>query len=519
MATAELTGSRKVKSQRNASAAQAKARPTQRSRPAKASAEEGRTKLTQSRTPTGNAVAKPGSKTAAKAISSQAPRPASAAARTRNAAANDVSARPTASHRSAKTPGKKSPSDRSAKSISKSISKSVAQAVAEVAQRTVAARNPTGSPLKPSSDRPPAMKASSDSGHALAPTKSIPLARLKSNTETTMIKPQAVPSPVTANPTGHRMVAQSTVSEEPRRDTLDLALQARARVWMQREVAFIDHPTFRQRDCESVDDVLAFAATVEDLPLQAELPDKLPPYLRRLCEVPLLTAEDERTLFRRMNFLKYQANVLRMRLREDSVRPADLDEIEQLVQAAEKIRNRIIRANMRLVMSIVKHYISDAMAFDDLLSEGAAALLRAAEKFDCSRGFRFSTYVTKVVRREVFRLVMAHKRQSDRYATGSWDFIGEQSEERVEEVDNEVDLSALRGDLSEFFANLDPREQAILRARFGMDHDDKAPSLNDLGRRMGVSKERVRQLEMRAIRKLQKQFQQRRAERREAAAV
>lgn len=315
------------------------------------------------------------------------------------------------------------------------------------------------------------------------------------------------------------MVAQSTVSEEPRRDTLDLALQARARVWMQREVAFIDHPTFRQRDGESVDEVLAFAATVEDLPLQAELPDKLPPYLRRLCEVPLLTAEDERTLFRRMNFLKHQANVLRMRLREDSVRPGDLDEIERLVQAAEKIRNRIIRANMRLVMSIVKHYISDAMAFDDLLSEGAAALLRAAEKFDCSRGFRFSTYVTKVVRREVFRLVMAHKRQSDRYATGSWDFIGEQSEERVEEVDNEVDLSALRGDLSEFFANLDPREQAILRARFGMDHDDKAPSLNDLGRRMGVSKERVRQLEMRAIRKLQKQFQQRRAERREAAAV
>ena len=323
----------------------------------------------------------------------------------------------------------------------------------------------------------------------------------------------------TVNPSGHRMVAQSTVSEDPRRDTLDLATQARARVWMQREVAFIDHPSFRQRDIESVEEVLTFSATVEDLPLQAELPDKLPPYLRRLCEVPLLTAEDERCLFRRMNFLKFQANVLRTRLREGAVRPADLDEIERLVQGAEKIRNRIIRANMRLVMSIVKHYISDAMAFDDLLSEGAAALLRAAEKFDCSRGFRFSTYVTKVVRREVFRLVMAHKRQSDRYATGSWDFIGEQSEERGDEVDNEVDLSALRGDLTEFFANLDPREQAILRARFGMDHDDKAPSLNDLGRRMGVSKERVRQLEMRAIRKLQKQFQQRRAERREAAAV
>jgi RNA polymerase sigma factor (sigma-70 family) len=333
------------------------------------------------------------------------------------------------------------------------------------------------------------------------------------------VPPAATTVPVTANPTGHRMVAQSSVSEDSRRGFLDSALQARARVWMQREVAFIDHPAFRQRDAEAIDDVLAFAATVEDLPLQAEIPDKLPPYLRRLCEVPLLTADDERCLFRRMNFLKFQANVLRMRLREDSILASDLDQIELLVQGAEKIRNRIIRANMRLVMSIVKHYISDSMAFDDLLSEGAAALLRATEKFDCSRGFRFSTYVTKVVRREVFRLVMSHKRQSDRYATGSWDFIGEQSEERSDEVDNEVDLSALRGDLTEFFGNLDPREQAILRARFGMDHDDKAPSLNDLGRRMGVSKERVRQLEMRAIRKLQKQFQQRRAERREAASA
>jgi RNA polymerase sigma factor (sigma-70 family) len=326
------------------------------------------------------------------------------------------------------------------------------------------------------------------------------------------VPPAATTVPVTANPTGHRMVAQSSVSEDSRRGFLDSALQARARVWMQREVAFIDHPAFRQRDAEAIDDVLAFAATVEDLPLQAEIPDKLPPYLRRLCEVPLLTADDERCL-------KFQANVLRMRLREDSILASDLDQIELLVQGAEKIRNRIIRANMRLVMSIVKHYISDSMAFDDLLSEGAAALLRATEKFDCSRGFRFSTYVTKVVRREVFRLVMSHKRQSDRYATGTWDFIGEQSEERSDEVDNEVDLSALRGDLTEFFGNLDPREQAILRARFGMDHDDKAPSLNDLGRRMGVSKERVRQLEMRAIRKLQKQFQQRRAERREAASA
>jgi RNA polymerase primary sigma factor len=315
----------------------------------------------------------------------------------------------------------------------------------------------------------------------------------------------------------HQMVAQSTVGAEPRRDALDLAAQARARVWMQREIAFIDNPAFRTRDAESLEEVLEYVRSLDQKALQGDLPEKLPAHLRRLCEVPLLSVEEERQLFRRMNYLKYRANQLRVRLREDSVRREDLDAIESLLQAADHLRNRIVRANMRLVMSIVKHYITDSMAFDDLLSEGATALLRATEKFDFSRGFRFSTYVTKVVRREVFRLVMAAKRQGDRFATGSWEFLGEQSREIGDEVDNEVDLAAMRGDLHEFFARLDPREQMVLNARFGMDGADHAPSLNELGQRMGVSKERVRQLEMRALKKLSKHFETRRAERRVVA--
>jgi len=320
----------------------------------------------------------------------------------------------------------------------------------------------------------------------------------------------------TAPRTGnHQMVAQSTGTPARPVDTLDAAAIARARVWMQREIAFIDHASFRGRDAEPLADVVEFVRQLSGLPLQAEMPEKLPAHLRRLCEVPLLTADDEQMLFRRMNYLKYHANLIRVRLREDQFKRADLDAIESLLHGAEQIRNRIVHANMRLVMSIVKHYITDSMAFDDLLSEGAAALLRAAEKFDFSRGFRFSTYVTKVVRREVFRMLMAAKRQGDRFATGSWEFLGEQSEEHSEELENEVDLAALRGDLLEFFGRLDPREQSVLRARFGMDGAERSPSLNELGQKMGVSKERVRQLEMRAVKKLQKHFAARRAERRE----
>jgi len=314
------------------------------------------------------------------------------------------------------------------------------------------------------------------------------------------------------------MVAQSTLIDDQERDPWDLAAQARTQVWRQREIAFIDHPSFRGREAEPLAEVLQFARRLEDAPLLGEMPDRLPPHLRRLCEVPLLTVEEERTLFRRMNYLKYHANLLRARLQDGAAPRSDLDGIERLLQAAEQIRNRIVRANMRLVMSIVKHYITDSLAFDDLLSEGATALLRAAEKFDFSRGFRFSTYVTKVVRREVFRMVMASKRQSDRFATGTWEFLGEQSRETSEEVDHEVDLAGMRSELVEFLGRLDAREQVVLGARFGLDGAPRAPSLNELGQRLGVSKERVRQLEMRALKKLRKHFDARRAERRGAVA-
>jgi len=292
--------------------------------------------------------------------------------------------------------------------------------------------------------------------------------------------------------------------------TVALADAQRVRALLNAEIAFIDHPGFRDPGAESAATVLAeLAAAPTRTADSSGMPEKLPAHLRRLCETPLLTADDERTLFRRMNFLKYRANVLRCRLNEQTATVEDVDSIERLLAGAHELRNRIVQANLRLVMSIVKHYISDQMAFDDLLSEGTAALLRAAEKFDFGRGFRFSTYVTKVVRREVFRLVMAQKRQSDRFTTGNLDYLGEQAEEVTSDVEYDVDLTALKGDLAGFFTRLDPREQLVLRERFGFNCDGKSPSLNDLGRRLGVSKERVRQLELRAIRKLRKAFAQR----------
>ena len=120
----------------------------------------------------------------------------------------------------------------------------------------------------------------------------------------------------------------------------------------------------------------------------------LPAHLLRMCEASIMTPEEERAAFQRMNFLKYYYNHHRMLLDEDTAGEDHLDMMEDLIDRAERIRNDIISSSIRLVISIIKKYCTPHCVFDDLLSDGIVSLLRAVDKFDFDRGFRFSTYAT-----------------------------------------------------------------------------------------------------------------------------
>lgn len=134
----------------------------------------------------------------------------------------------------------------------------------------------------------------------------------------------------------------------------------------------------------------------------------LPIHLSRLCEVPLLTQEQEQTLCQRMNFLLHQASVHRSLLSIERPSRVRLELVEKLVALAEWHRDRIVEANLRQVFSIVKKFVNPSNTFDDLLSDGIVGLIRAVEKFDYDRGFRFSTYATQVVRRNSYRTVVVN---------------------------------------------------------------------------------------------------------------
>jgi RNA polymerase primary sigma factor len=228
----------------------------------------------------------------------------------------------------------------------------------------------------------------------------------------------------------------------------------------------------------------------------------MPAHLARMCETALLKQSEETNLFRRMNYLKYRADLLRRKLNPDAPDRDLIVQIERLLAIARWDRNRIVRANLRLVVSIAKKFSDIRNPFDDLLSEGITSLLRAVEKFDYSRGFRFSTYATQAVRRTLCRLLQTSQRDRSRFMTAEGSLFEETPEDDSPTTMTEARWDELRRTLTRLLGKLDARERAIIRSRFGLGNADGVQTLQSLAADLGVCKERVRQLEMRAISKL-----------------
>ncbi len=226
------------------------------------------------------------------------------------------------------------------------------------------------------------------------------------------------------------------------------------------------------------------------------------PLLSKLCQARLLKPDEERALFERMNFLLYQANCYRAQLDPNHPDPELIELVEELIGLANWHRERIVEANIRLVVSIVKKFVSDLVSFEDLLSDGIFSLMRAASKFDYAMGFRFSTYATQVIRRDIYRAVMLRKRETQRFTTSIADIETEVAEDDGQVTVREQRWEYLRSRLGELMGQLDRREQFILRARFALGPHRKVHALQALASKLGISKERVRQLEKRALEKL-----------------
>jgi RNA polymerase primary sigma factor len=242
------------------------------------------------------------------------------------------------------------------------------------------------------------------------------------------------------------------------------------------------------------------------------LPKDLPAHLARLCEAPLLTADEERDLFRRMNFLKYRANVLRSRLSIKRPNYATVAELDACLHHAKDVRDEIIRANMRLVISIVKKFVTPKHSFDDLLSDGIESLMHAVDKFDYDKGFRFSTYAYRAIARNAYRSITDRHKEESRFDSSASDDLPNVADETRTSALDEKEWMTMRTTMLQLLDHLDRRERFILRGRFALGAHRKVRTFQCLADKLGVSKERVRQLEQRAIAKLKAMVEKMQAE-------
>jgi RNA polymerase primary sigma factor len=241
-------------------------------------------------------------------------------------------------------------------------------------------------------------------------------------------------------------------------------------------------------------------------------PSGLPAYLASLYRVPLLTREQEAHLFRKMNYLKYKAAQLRERLDPSQPRASLMEQIEKLYDESVAVKNQIIRSNLRLVVSIAKRRVGSGENFFELVSDGNMSLIRAVERFDFARGNKFSTYASWAIMKNFARSIPEEHRHRDRYRTSYGEMFNITEDARSSEFDQEHAQSRRESQVEKILSGLDKREQQIVIRRFGLDRNQDPLTLKEVGALLGVTKERVRQLEARALKKLRRAAEEQKIE-------
>ena len=312
------------------------------------------------------------------------------------------------------------------------------------------------------------------------------------------------------------------------------------------------------------DDIIEEEIDIENfdiLPSTIKYDDPVRMYLKEIGKIQLLTFDEETRL---ANVIT-DGNIAQEQLasiEEEGyeIPESDLEKLRELVRKGEVAKNKLVEANLRLVVSIAKKYVGRGLQFLDLIQEGNMGLMKAVEKFDSNRGFKFSTYATWWIRQAITRAV-ADQARTIRIPVHMVETINklvrvqrqlvqelsrEPSPEEVADrmgipvekvqqiqkiaqepisleapVGEEEDSSLgdfisdptaldpyeytaqemLKKELNEVLQGLTDREEKVLRMRFGL-LDGRQRTLEEVGREFGVTRERIRQIEAKALRKL-----------------
>jgi RNA polymerase primary sigma factor len=272
---------------------------------------------------------------------------------------------------------------------------------------------------------------------------------------------------------------------------------ARARRLLAADLTYVAHRSF---DDPAARDAILAPATGFEVPGPDRTPAGRDPDADSPPEDRFPNRQREAHAFRKLNYLKFLAWRIRDGIDPDSPIPRELDEVERLQAQAVKLKNRIVETHLPLAVSVAQKRFRVGYDLSDRISDATFALMRAVDRFDFARGNRFNTYATWAIINELTHYDRKQRRRIGRTTALDEDCLatGESDSERYE---REEAQDVCRAAVDRLLARLDWRERRILAYRHGIGGMAKH-SLKEIGRALGISKERVRQIEQRAHAKI-----------------
>ncbi len=222
-------------------------------------------------------------------------------------------------------------------------------------------------------------------------------------------------------------------------------------------------------------------------------------FFATMCSTRLLTPKEEFSAFKRMHYFRWLAYGILKKPRCDQW---DIARAQGLLRAARWHRDLLVQSNMRLIVSIVKRLPVLSDMHEELVSDGIIALLRAIDRFNPDRGYRFCTYATPVIRRECFTQMHERAEDSKSLVSGNVLAAAISSPMDDENVSDRTHWISWRKKLGNLMKLLTRREQLIIRSRYCLGSHREVKTLQRLADALKISKERVRQLEHSALEKL-----------------